>query len=190
RRAEWGAAAGGRAEQCLRRLGADAATHESGRLLRRRAGIRTQIIHLGNVTTGALQKDYGSFAAHRSLNCSLQIMDPVCGDPARIGGGMTGVVDDAAHQPALPAPDADNTHLRIDRTGVSDDAGITLARMRIAEAILHPYTPVEPYLVLDPEPETASRLLPKTVRVAHRGNDLDPDALQVPGVRARRFLIC
>src|SRR2546430_13722508 len=97
----------------------------------------------------ALQEDHGRVARQRAANRHLQIMNPVCGDPARTGRGMTGIIDDAPHQPAaLLAPDADYTHLRIDGTGVSGDVRIARVRMGIAEPILHAQTAIEADLVL------------------------------------------
>src|SRR2546430_13560236 len=46
----------------------------------------------------ALQEDHGRVARQRAANRHLQIMNPVCGDPARTGRGMTGIIDDAPHQ--------------------------------------------------------------------------------------------
>src|SRR2546430_15817331 len=114
-------------------------------------------------------------------------MNPVCGDPARTRRGMTGVIDDASHQPAaLPAPDADHPHLRIDGTGVPGDVRIARVRMGIAEPVLHAQTTVEAYLALHSEAEPAERVTPKAVRMAHRRDDLEPDTLQVSGIGARR----
>src|SRR5207249_9808775 len=96
-------------------------------------------------------------ALQRSSNRLLQIVDPVCRDPARIGGGVTGEIHDASHQPAIFPPNADHTHLRIDRPGVSHHVAIALLRMRKAEPVLHAQTPVESGLALDSETEAATR---------------------------------
>ena len=153
-------------EQDLHCLGADASPHEPrGDLAELLDLVGTAVVHLGDVARRPRQKDHHGLIAHDPPDRLLQVVYVVGRDSSRPGRGMTGEVDDAAHELALRIPDTQHADLRIGRSRGLDDGRVPLPGVRHGEAVLHPEPAIERDLVLEAVSQPAAGRGPPGIAV-------------------------
>src|SRR5262249_23215744 len=109
--------AGFHGEEHLERLGTELAANE----LRPAFGVGLLewilVVHLGDVTGGAVEEDDDGVLAEVALDYLFEVVNVIGGDAAGAGGGVAGEVDDAAEELLFVVPGADDADLGVGRAG-------------------------------------------------------------------------
>ena len=177
-------------QQRLDRFRADAPADVSGRDLAELLDlVRAAVVNLGDVARHARQKYHDGLVPQQAPNGLLDVIDIVRRDSAGTGGGVAGEVDDTAQKLPFLAPRSQHAHLRVDRSGRFEDAGIALAGMRHREAVAHAEPPIEGRLLVRSKPGRAAGLHLPGVGCNHRRDNLGLDAGQIFGMGRYRLVV-